>query len=53
MVYEYDVSETTVCRWGQSGYLPSYKVGARWRVELNAELQNNSEVDKQICGEMK
>ena len=53
MVCEYDVSETTVCRWSQSGYLPSYKVGARWRVELNAELQNNSEVDKQICGEMK
>ena len=53
MVYECDVSETTVCCWGQSGYLPSYKVGGRWWVEPNTELQNNSEINKQICERMK
>ena len=48
LAYEYEVSEKTVIRWCRTGYLPSYKVGGRWRIEPNAELGNRPEVDKQI-----
>ena len=48
LAYEYEVSEKTVIHWCRTGYLPSYKVGGRWRIEPNAELGNRPEVDKQI-----
>ena len=35
---EFDVSETCVYRWCQSGQLPSYKIGGRWRIHEEAEL---------------
>ena len=53
LAYEYDVSETTVIRRCQSGYLPSYKVGGRWRIEPNAEIGNSPEVERQIKQSMK
>ena len=53
LAYEHEVSETTVIRWCRTGYLPSYKVGGRWRIEPNAEFGNSPEVDKQIREGMK
>ena len=44
LAYEYDISETTVIRWCRTGYLPSYKVGGRWRIEPHAEMGNSPEV---------
>ena len=48
LAFEYDVSETTVIRWCQSGYLPSYKFGGRWRIDPEAEIGNSPEVERQI-----
>ena len=53
LAYEYEVSEKTVIRWCRTGYLPSYKVGGRWRIEPNAELGNSPEVGRQIREGMK
>jgi excisionase family DNA binding protein len=53
LAFEYDVSVTTVIRWCQSGYLPSYKVGGCWRIDPEAEIGNNPEVERQIREGMK
>jgi len=53
LAYEYDVSETTVIRRCRTGYLPSYKVGGRWRIDPEAEIGNNPEVERQIREGMK
>jgi excisionase family DNA binding protein len=53
LAYEYDVSETTVIRWCRTGYLPSIKVGGRWRIDPEAELGNSPEVERQIREGMK
>ena len=53
IAFEYDVSETCIQHWCQSGYLPSYKVGGRWRIEPNAEIGNCLEVERQIKQSMK
>ena len=50
---EFDVSETCIYRWCQSGYLTSYKVGGRWRIDPNAEIGNSPEVERQMREEMK
>ncbi len=50
---EFDVSETCIYRWCQSGQLPSYKVGGRWRIDPEAELGNSPEVERQIKESMK
>jgi len=53
VAYEMDVSETCIYRWCQSGQLPSYKVGGRWRIDLDAELGNSPEVERQMREGMK
>ena len=53
LAYEFDVSETTVIRWCRTGYLPSIKVGGRWRISLEAEIGNSPEVERQIWEVMK
>ncbi|MGA1547453.1 MAG: helix-turn-helix domain-containing protein [bacterium] len=53
LAYELDVSETTVIHRCQSGYLPSYKVGGRWRIDPEAEIGNSPEVERQIREGMK
>jgi len=50
---EFDVSETCVYRWCQSGFLPSYKVGGRWRIDPDAEIGNSPEVERQMREGMK
>ena len=53
LAFEYDVSETTVIRWYRTGYLPSIKVGGRWRIDPDAELGSSPEVERQIREGMK
>ena len=55
VAYEMDVSETCVYRWCQSGYLPSYKVGGRWRIsnEKNADIEDSEAILRQIQEGMK
>ena len=53
LAFEYDVSVTTVIRWCQSGYLPSYKFGGCWRIDPEAEIGNSPEVERQIREGMK
>ena len=53
VAYEMDVSETCVYRWCQSGQLPSYKVGGRWRIDPDAELGNSPEIERQMREGMK
>ena len=36
------VPETTVCRWCRTGYLPSIKVGGRWRIDPDVDLESLS-----------
>ena len=38
MAEELDVSEKTIYRMCQSGQLPSYRIGGRWRIYEEAEL---------------
>ena len=40
--FEFDVSETTVIRWCRTGYLPSIKVGGRWRIDPDVDLESLS-----------
>jgi len=53
VAYEMDVSETCIYRWCQSGQLPSYKVGGRWRIEPDAEIGNSPEIERQMREGMK
>lgn len=54
LAFEYDVSETTVIRWCRSGYLPSIKVGGRWRIDPDVDLESLSNpVNEQVREEMK
>ena len=42
LAYELDVSETTVSRWCRTGYLLSIKVGGRWRIDPDVDLESLS-----------
>ena len=54
MAHEFDVSETTVIRWCRTGYLPSYKVGGRWRIDPDVDLESLSNpVNERVREEMK
>ena len=54
LAYEYDVSETTVIRWCRTGYLPSIKVGGRWRIDPDVKLESLSNpVSERVREEMK
>ena len=54
LAYEYDVSETTVIRWCRTGYLPSIKVGGRWRIDPDVDLESLSNpLNEQLREEMK
>ena len=54
VAYEMDVSETCVYRWCQSGQLPSYKVGGRWRIDPDVDLESLSNpVNERVREEMK
>ena len=54
LAYEYDVSETTVIRWCRTGYLPSIKVGGRWRIDPDVDLESLSNpVNERVREEMK
>ena len=54
LAYEYDVSETTVIRWCRTGYLPSIKVGGRWRIDPDVDLESLSNpVNEQVREGMK
>ena len=49
LAFEYDVSETTVIRWCRTGYLPSIKVGGRWRIDPDVDLESLSNpVNEQV-----
>ena len=49
LAFEYDVSETTVIRWCRTGYLPSIKVGGRWRIGPDVDLESLSNpMNKQV-----
>ena len=51
---EYDVSETCIYRWCQSGFLPSYKVGGRWRIDPDIDLESLSNpMNEKVRSEMK
>jgi excisionase family DNA binding protein len=52
---ELNLSERTVCRLCQSGELPSYRIGGRWRIYEEAELlvEDSDMVLKQIKRGMK
>ena len=39
LAYELDVSKTTVSRWFRTGYLLSIKVGGRWRIDPDVDLE--------------
>ena len=53
LTFEYDVSETTVIRWCRTGYLPSYKVGGRWRIDPDVDLESLSNpVNEQLREEI-
>ena len=54
VAYEMDVSETCIYRWCQSGFLPSYKVGGRWRIDPDVDLESLSNpVNERVREEMK
>jgi len=54
LAFEYDVSETTVIRWCRTGYFPSIKVGGRWRIDPDVDLESLSNpVNEQVRSEMK
>ena len=54
IAHEYDVSETCIYRWCQSGYLLSYKVGGRWRIDPDVDLELLSNpVSERVREEMK
>ena len=54
LAYEYDVSETTFIRWCRTGYLPSIKVGGRWRIDPDVDLESlSSPVNERVREEMK
>ena len=54
LAYEYDVSETTVIRWCRTGYLPSIKVGGRWRIDPDVDLESvSSAMNERIREDMK
>ena len=51
---ELDVSETTVSGLCRTGYLPSIKVGGRWRIDVGVDLESFSNpVNEQVREEMK
>ena len=56
LAFELDVSETTVTRWCRTGYFLSYKVGGRWRIDPDVDLEllsnpMNERVRQTIPGE--
>ena len=55
MAEELDVSEKTIYRMCQSGQLPSYRIGGRWRIYEEAEMlvEDSDMVLKQIKRGMK
>ena len=54
LAYEYDVSEATVIRWCRTGYLPSIKVGGRWRIDPDVDLESLSNpANEKVREEMK
>jgi len=54
LAFECDVSETTVIRWCRTGYLPSIKVGGRWRIDPDVDLELLSNpMNEQTREEMK
>ena len=54
LAYEYDVSETTVILWFRTGYFPSIKVGGRWRIDPDVDLESLSNpVNERVREEMK
>ena len=51
---EFDVSATYIYRWCQSRYLPSYKVGGRWRIYPDVDLESlSSLMNEQVREGMK
>ena len=49
LAFEQDVSETTVIRWCRTGYLPRIKVGGRWRIDPDVDLESLSNpVNEQV-----
>ena len=54
LAYEYDVSETTVIFWFRTSYFPSIKVGGRWRIDPDVDLESLSNpLNEQVRSEMK
>jgi len=45
LAYQLDVSERTAYRFCESGLVPAFKVGSRWRVPANDYLQKFSRLD--------
>ena len=54
LAFEQDVSETTVIRWCRTGYLPRIKVGGRWRINPDVDLESvSSAMNERIREDMK
>ena len=39
---EFDVSKTCIYRWCRTGYFLSHKVGGRWRIDPDVDLESLS-----------
>ena len=51
---EFDVSETYNYRRCRTGYFRSHKVGGRWRIDPDVDLESlSSPVNEQVRSEMK
>ena len=54
VVHQFDVSETCIYHWCQSGYLPSYKVESCWWIDPDVELESLSNpMNEKVRSEMK